>query len=293
MISSMTGFSRYELIEKGCHVVVEVRSLNNRFLDIFVRLPHKFSELENKLKNIVRNELFRGKIDVIITVAGLDEPIEKVSVNLPLAKQYFEAFQMLEKTFNVPVSIKPEDLLKIENLFEYAISEEQLAWVEKLVQKTLKGALRELKKHKREEGCNIAVDFRQRLNIISNSLKNIRKTFRTRHKEDFKQLKTRISKVLKDVEKIDSQRLEIEAAIMAEKFDISEEIVRIDSHLKMFRNSLASNSSVGRRLDFILQEINREANTISAKSNNVLISQEVVRIKEEIDRLKEQVRNIE
>jgi len=289
----MTGFSRYELTEKGCHIVVEVRSLNNRFLDIFVRLPHKFSELENKLKNIVRNELYRGKIDVIITVIGLDEPIEKVSVNLPLAKQYFEAFQMLEKAFNVPVSIKPEDLLKIENLFEYAISEERFAWVEILVQKTLKGAMRELKKHKSEEGRNITVDFRQRLNIISNSLKNIRKTFGTRHKEDFKQLKTRISKVLKDVEKIDSQRLEIEAAIMAEKFDISEEIVRIDSHLKMFRNSLSSNSSVGRRLEFILQEINREANTISAKSNNVLISQEVVRIKEEIDRLKEQVRNIE
>lgn len=293
MIYSMTGFSRYELTEKGRHVVVEMRSLNNRFLDIYVRLPHKFVELENKLKNIVRNELCRGKIDVIITIIGLDEPIEQVSVNLPLARQYFKAFQALEKTFNVPVSIKPEDLIKIENLFECTISDEQLAWVEKLVQKTLKGALRELKKHKREEGRNIGLDFRQRLNTISNSLKNVRKIFGIRYKEDFKQLKIRISNVLKDLERIDSERLENEAAIMAEKFDISEEIVRIDSHIKMFRNSLTSNKSVGRRLEFILQEINREANTISAKSNNVLISQEVVRIKEEIDRLREQVRNVE
>jgi len=293
MISSMTGFSRYELTEKGCRVVIEVRSLNNRFLDVFVKLPHKFSGIEDKLKNIVRNGLSRGKIDIIITVDCLEEPVEQVSVNLPLARQYFEAFHTLEENLNVSISIKPEDLLKIENLFEHTVSDEQFERIEKLVQKTLKGALRELKKHKREEGGNLAVDFRQRLNVLSNSLKNIRKIFRTRHKEDFKQLKNRISKVLKDIEKIEPQRLEIEAAIMAEKFDISEEIVRIDSHLKMFRKSLSSNSSVGRRLDFILQEIYREVNTISAKSNNVLISQEVVRMKEEIDRLREQVRNIE
>ncbi|KPK95917.1 hypothetical protein AMJ80_02945 [bacterium SM23_31] len=293
MISSMTGFSRYELIEKGFHVVVEVRSLNNRFLDIFVRIPHRFSELENKLKNIIQNQICRGKIDVTIIINSLDEPIERVSVNLPLARQYFEAFRTLEERLGVPISIKPEDLLKIENLFDHSVPEEQFIFVDKLIQKTLKGALRELKKHRSEEGRNLAVDFRQRLNAVSNLLKIIRKIFKIRHKDDFNQLKNRISKVLEDVDRIDPQRLETEAAIMAEKFDISEEIVRIDSHLKMFRKSLSSNSSVGRRLDFILQEIYREVNTISAKSNNVLISQEVVRMKEEIDRLREQVRNIE
>ena len=190
MISSMTGFSRYELIEKGFHVVVEVRSLNNRFLDIFVRIPHRFSELENKLKNIIQNQICRGKIDVTIIINSLDEPIERVSVNLPLARQYFEAFRTLEERLGVPISIKPE---------------EQFIFVDKLIQKTLKGALRELKKHRSEEGRNLAVDFRQRLNAVSNLLKIIRKIFKIRHKDDFNQLKNRISKVLEDVERIDPQ----------------------------------------------------------------------------------------
>ena len=293
MISSMTGFSRYEKTTRECRVAVEIRSLNNRFLELSVRLPRKFNAFEDELKNIAGKELSRGKIDITVSIDGLGESIQGVTVNLPLARMYFKAFKSLEKACGMPVSVKPEDLLKIEDLFEHSLSDERLVWVKKSVQKTLTGALQGLIKHKREEGRNLAKDLKQRLSVIGISLRAIRKIFNSRYKEDLNELRNRISRVLKDVEKIDPQRLEIEAAIMADKFDISEECVRIDSHLKMFRNSLNSKAAVGRRLDFILQEINREVNTIGSKSNSVRISQEVVRIKEEVERLKEQVRNVE
>ena len=293
MIASMTGFSRYETTSKECTVVIEIRSLNNRFLDIFVKLPRKFTEFEDDIKNLVRKEISRGKIDVSIIIKGFEDAGNEMSVNMPLAKKYFNMFKSLEKSFGVPVTVKPEDLMKIDDLIQFNTSPKRREWLRKLILRSMVVALKDLKKHKYEEGKNLSDDFLKRLNMISDSLKSILKKFKSRHVEDFKHLRSRIARVLKDFDKLDKQRMEIEAAYIAEKSDISEECVRIDSHLKMFKNSLRSKGAVGRRLDFILQEINREANTISSKSNNVLISQEVVRIKEELDRLKEQVRNIE
>lgn len=293
MVSSMTGYSRCETNSKDCTVIIEIRSLNNRYLDIYIKLPRRFSEFENEFKNTVRDELSRGKIDVSITLANLEESDQNITFNKSLALKYIEVFKSIEDTFDVPITVKPEDLLKIDDLFEFSTSSEQNERIRIQIQRSLKTALKDLKRHRREEGNNLASDLKKRLNFIENSVKNIKKIFKTRHKEDFQKIKSRIAKIVDAFETIDPQRMEIEAAFIAEKSDISEECVRIDSHLKMFRNSLKHNESTGRRLDFILQEINREANTISAKSSNVDISQAVVRIKEEIDRLKEQVRNIE
>ena len=293
MITSMTGFSRYELTEKGCQVVVEIRSLNNKFLDVSVKLPRRLTEYEDDLKKIVHQEISRGKIDVTVSLGGLDEIVQKVAVNAPLARQYIKAFKQLEYECGTPIAVKPEDLLKIEDLFEYSISNKQLQWVKSVVEKSLKKALKELKKHKQEEGKNLIKEIRSYIRSIAHSLKKIQKIAKSRHTEDYKQLRERIIKLVQDTEMLDQRRLELEIAIMAERFDVTEECVRIESHLKLFIDALASSGTVGRRLDFILQELNREANTISAKSNNVAISQEVVHIKEEIERLKEQVRNIE
>jgi uncharacterized protein (TIGR00255 family) len=289
----MTGFSRYELTEKGCQVVVEIRSLNNKFLDVSVKLPRRLTEYEDDLKKIVHQEISRGKIDVTVSLGGLDEIVQKVAVNAPLARQYIKAFKQLEYECGTPIAVKPEDLLKIEDLFEYSISNKQLQWVKNVVEKSLKKALKELKKHKQEEGKNLIKEIRSYIRSIAHSLKKIQKIAKSRHTEDYKQLRERIIKLVQDTEMLDQRRLELEIAIMAERFDVTEECVRIESHLKLFIDALASSGTVGRRLDFILQELNREANTISAKSNNVAISQEVVHIKEEIERLKEQVRNIE
>jgi uncharacterized protein (TIGR00255 family) len=289
----MTGFSRCELTEKGCQVVVEIRSLNNKFLDVSIKLPRRLTEYEDDLKKIVHQEISRGKIDVTVSLGGLDEIVQKVAVNAPLARQYIKAFKQLEYECGTPIAVKPEDLLKIEDLFEYSISNKQLQWVKNVVEKSLKKALKELKKHKQEEGKNLIKEIRSYIRSIAHSLKKIQKIAKSRHTEDYKQLRERIIKLVQDTEMLDQRRLELEIAIMAERFDVTEECVRIESHLKLFIDALASSGTVGRRLDFILQELNREANTISAKSNNVAISQEVVHIKEEIERLKEQVRNIE
>jgi len=293
MLVSMTGFGRCESTLDGLRVVVEMRSLNNRYLDIFIKMPRKFNTFEDELKHMVRSELSRGKIDVSVNIEGLTDTIEEVSINLPLAKQYFDSIKVLSGQFDQPIELKAENLLTFEGIFERTMSEKQAMTIKKLVSKTLLGALKELKKHKREEGRNLTADCRKRLDRIAAAVKNIRKLVKERHAGDYEHLKKRIVKTLEEVEKVDPRRLEMEAAIMAERFDVSEECVRLESHIKLFKASLQSSGSVGRRLDFILQEINREANTISAKSNNFNISEEVVRIKEEVERLKEQVRNVE
>jgi len=293
MISSMTGFGRCEMTENGCRISVEVRSLNNRYLDIFVKIPRRFGELEDELKNIVREELSRGKIDISVNIEGLDESIQQVSINLPLAKQYFAAVRQLEKTFNAPITLKPENLLSFDDIFERNIPEDQAKKVRQQTVRTLKAALSELKKHKREEGKNLAKDSRMRLERITGSIRRVRKLVRKHRVENLENLRTRIIRALDGIEKVDPVRLELEAAIMAERFDVSEECVRLESHVKLFRDALNTKGAVGRRLEFILQEMNREANTIAAKSGNFTISEEVVRIKQEVDRLKEQIRNVE
>ena len=293
MLTSMTGFSRYERKAKGFTVLVEMKSLNNRYLDIIVKLPRRYGAIEEAVRDTVRTGISRGKVDVFISIDGLSDTVDDITINLPLAKKYIDGFKTLEKTFSIPVSLGPESLLTIDNIFELKVSETQIQFLHDLILKTVRGALKGLQKHRREEGKNLLKDFYIRLTSISGSLRSIQKIFGSRFKDDHENLRKRIVATLENIEKIDPRRLEAEAALMAEKFDISEECVRLDSHLKMFKSSLSENDAVGRRLDFILQEINREANTMGAKSNNVAISQEVVRIKEEIERLKEQVRNIE
>ncbi|MFC1561456.1 YicC/YloC family endoribonuclease [candidate division KSB1 bacterium] len=293
MLASMTGFGRCELTENGCRIVVEARSLNNRFLDIYVKMPRRFGEFEDDIKSIVRDELSRGKIDISLNIEGLSDSIEKIAINIPLARQYFDAVSRLGKEFNREIELRPEHLMQFDEIFEKSVSEQQSRIVRDLILKTLKGALHELKKHKSAEGKNITKDCRMRLERISRSVKDIRKQVKIRRSEDYDNLKNRIVRLIEDIEKVDPRRLEMEVAVMAEKFDVSEECVRLESHLKLFREAITVKGPVGRKLDFILQEINREANTISAKSNNFDISENVVRIKEEVERLKEQVRNVE
>ncbi len=293
MISSMTGYGRAENTVNGCTVVVEAKSLNNRYLEIYIRMPRKFTSFEEELESIAREELSRGKVNFIVSIEGLFRSMEELSINLPLAEQYMNAFKELEEKFNTNSNISPEHLLKVEDVFEWTMSEDNEEKLRKSIVKTFKNAVMMLKRHKREEGKNLIVDFRERLKKLSDALKNIKAAVKDRHIEDYDNLKKRIKKVLRDLERIDPERIEVEAAIMAEKFDVSEECVRLDSHIKMFRETLKSGDVVGRKLDFILQEMNREANTISSKSNNFQIAGEVVIIKEEIERIKEQLRNVE
>ncbi|MFC1514044.1 YicC/YloC family endoribonuclease [candidate division KSB1 bacterium] len=293
MISSMTGFSSHEVISGGYRAVVEMRTLNNRFLDIYVKIPRKYAEMENDIKSHVKEEISRGKVDIIVNIEGVKESVEDVRANIGLIKKYIDAFQTIEKQLKIEIPLNPENILNIDDAFEQTISKEQYEKIKIVVLKAVRGAIKKLKQHKTAEGKNLLEDFKKRITLLAGSVKTIKTIFGERHDEDLQALKDRIHKILDDIEKIDSQRLEFEAALLAEKFDISEECVRLDSHIKIFKSTLSQKGTVGRRLDFILQEMNREANTISSKSNNFDISKEVVRIKEEIDRLKEQIRNVE
>ncbi|MFC1564520.1 YicC/YloC family endoribonuclease [candidate division KSB1 bacterium] len=293
MISSMTGYGRAENTVNGCTVVVEAKSLNNRYLEIYIRMPRKFTSFEEELESIARTELSRGKVNFIISIEGLFHSLEVLNINLPVAEQYYKALRALQKKFNTESEISPEHLLKIEDVFEWTMPEEKEEKLRKVVIKTFRSAIKTLQKHKIEEGKNLKSDFKKRLDKLSAALKEISILVKERHAEDHENLRKRINKVLNDIDRIDPERMNIEAAIMAEKFDVSEECVRLDSHIKMFKETINKGGVVGRRLDFILQEMNREANTISSKSNNFKIAAEVVIIKEEVERIKEQIRNVE
>jgi len=293
MISSMTGFGRGESSAYGVSVNVEARSLNNRFLEVWVKLPRKFISFEEELVKISKDTFSRGKVDFTIIIDGINESMQELEVNTLAVDQYISAFKKIEKKIGSDFGFKAENLLQYDDIFVWSIPEGSKDKIRKLVVKNFKKAVSELKKHRTEEGKNLAKDFAERLKRISQLIVIIRQLVEERHLEDYEKLKQRLLKVLNDVEKIESERTAIEAAYMAEKFDISEECVRLESHIKLFNNAMKRGGVVGRKLDFILQEMNREANTISSKSNNFTISKEVVEIKEEIDRIKEQVRNVE
>ncbi len=293
MISSMTGYGRAEANYEGCSIVVEARSLNNRYLEIFIRQPRKFGSFEEDLEKIAKENLSRGKVNFNISFEGLYSSLEELSINMEVAEQYYKAFMQLGDKFNSEVTITPEHLLKFDDVFEWNFPEDKKEKLKKHVIKAFKECVKNLKKHKTEEGRNLAKDFKTRLKNIEAALKIIKKNVQNRHVEDYENLKKRILKLLNDIDRIDPDRMAMEAAFMAEKFDINEECVRLESHIKMFRDVLREGGIIGRKLDFLLQEMNREANTISSKSNSFDIAKEVVIIKEEVERIKEQIRNLE
>lgn len=293
MIKSMTAYGRGECNQGGTVFIAELRSLNNRYRDIILRIPKSLQALEDEIKSQVSSKIIRGRVEAFIQMEkNAAENEYDLELNLPLAKSYFRIFEELNEKFGLDEKIRPDYFCQMSDVILFRSSDVKIDEVRPGLQEALRLALDSLDKMRMEEGRAIERDFLKRLGLIEVYLGDIEDVAPKMVEEYRRRLKDKIHKMSEDIE-VDENRLIQEVAIFADRCDITEEIVRARSHLNQFRNHMSMDDSIGRRLDFLIQEINREVNTISGKTFDAFISSKAVEIKAELERLREQVQNVE
>ena len=288
----MTGFGRAEGDTTLGKVFVESRSVNHRYCDINIKLPKRLTLFENRMKEMIRSQVSRGRIDVSFRLENSGEEKVQLSVDLDLAKQYYRVLHELKEKLQLKDDITLNLLAGAKDLImaKEEIGDLEPYWQEVL--RILEQSLKNMDDMKRLEGESLAHDLKQRLESIAEQFQIIKQQFPSRLETTLSRLHDRLRSLLEGME-VDPSRFQQEIAFLAERTDITEEIVRAGSHLAQFRTLLEGIEPVGRKMDFLLQEIHREVNTVSAKANDAEISQRVVEIKSELEKIREQVQNIE
>ncbi len=289
----MTGFGRAELREKDIEIVTEIRSVNNRFLDIQLRLPKHYYHLEHEVKSMVREYAARGRLNVFINLKSFSEDsYEGVKINKESVENYWGLLKRLKKQYKIPGKLKLEHLLSFQDIFIYEENGQFAEQTWKKAKGVLNEALENFLQMRQKEGLELAKDLKVRINMMGKMIDQIEEMCDQRHEDELQKIRLRI-KELVDLKDVDETRLETEVALMVNRLDVTEECVRFRSHNKLFLKTLENGDTVGRKLNFLLQEMTREANTIGSKANHVDISHLVVEIKEEVEKVREQVQNIE
>lgn len=291
MIVSMTGFGKGRAGNKNLNVETEVKSVNSRYLDVSLRIPSSLMNKDYDIKEIIKSKVKRGKISASIQIKrnGLDE--ENLVLDEDKLKSYLAFLKSIKKSAKLAEKVKLEHLLINKEILisnNFVISEVEFS----LVKKALEQALADMVSMKKKEGNELEKDLHKRIENIEAKLKEIEAEAASSVQEYFAKFKEKIKLLIENITNY-SDRLELELAIIAEKAEITEECVRLRSHLKFFLNSLEKDEEPGRKLNFLCQEMNREANTISAKTVSTSITHSTVFIREEIEKIREQIQNIE
>ncbi len=292
MIKSMTGFGRGESEAEGRHIEVEVKAFNHRYCDVVPHLPRTLSVLETRVRNLIRERFSRGRIEVFAQFDDASDAGPKLELDLPLAKEYYSALKTLQESLGIPGEVRLETLTAFREIFARKEVERDLEKEWALLLPALEAALNGLEEMRTQEGIALEKDFSQRLTLVGNMLAEIEQKSPAVLQASRDRLAERVQELSGGVE-IDPARLAQEVAFLAERSDITEELVRARSHLARFRAILSQSEPAGRKLDFLLQEMNREVNTIGSKANDAGIAHVVVGIKSELEKLREQVQNIE
>ena len=292
MIKSMTGYGRVVALLDGRNIAVEAKSVNHRFLEISLRTPSALFPLEMEYKKKIGERFKRGRIDVSIRLEGEGADTSKVNLNLDIAHNYFDVLNRLKDEFHFQEPITLKSLTVFRDIFtppsETELSPDFLSQVEK----TLQEALSMLMNMRQDEGMALYSDMQMRLKVIT----EIMETIRLRAPQVVLEYQKRLADRIKELTAgyvLDDARLAQEVAIMADRCDITEELVRMHSHINQFEALLQSEDAEGKKIDFLLQEMNREINTIGSKSNNAEIARQVIEAKSELGKLREQAQNIE
>lgn len=293
MITSMTGFGRGEAADGGIRVTVEIKTLNGRYLDISPRLPQTIQDKELDLKEIVQNYLSRGKVLISVNVDESATGKPKITFNPDLVKSYGKMMEEIKVQANINEPIGLRDLFKFEDIFETRqIDPENVIKIWNCTKEATESALKLLNTMRRKEGQELANDLRTQISDIQGLLEKVITKSAERAPDVREKLHERIKKMVSD-EHFDPDRMEMEVALLVDKMDVNEEVVRLQSHLKFFLEAMDSDQPVGRRLNFLCQEINRELNTIGSKASDSSIAHDVVLGKEKLEQIREQVQNIE
>lgn len=292
MIKSMTGYGRCSETNEKMEITAEIKAVNHRYFDFSSRIPRQFGFLDEKVKNYVHSRVNRGKVEVYITIRMLENEAVGVEVNHSLAKAYSEALKELEDTYKLSSDIKPSDIARFPEVLEISKEEQDEDELFEAVKSVLEKAVDAFIEMRTAEGEKLKNDVLSRCDTILGYVKTVEekspesvKAYRARLEEKMKEL-------LGDV-KVDEQRLLTETAIFADKIAVDEETVRLRSHIAQLNDMMNSGEAVGRKLDFLIQEMNREANTIGSKCSEIEITRTVVEIKSEIEKIREQIQNIE
>ena len=292
MIKSMTGFGRCEIAVKDRKLTVEMKSVNHRYLDVAIKMPKKFNFFESAIRTELKNYISRGKVDVFITCEDYSEDSGSLKYNKALAKEYLTYLRQMAEELELDNDIRVSTLSRYPDVFvmeEQNIDEEEL-W--KDLQSAIKGAAENFVKTRIVEGENLLKDLNVKLDTMLAHVDFITERSPKLIQEYKEKLREKVRELLEDVQ-IDESRLYMEVTIFADKVCVDEELVRLRSHVESTKKELAGGGSIGRKLDFIAQEMNREANTILSKANDLEISARAIELKNEIEKVREQIQNIE
>ena len=292
MIRSMTGFGRAQASVEGYNITAEIKSVNNRYFDFYAKMPRTFSFLEEKVKSLLSTEISRGKVECSLQIETTADESVIVSINEPLAVGYVKAIEELAEKFDVKNDLTALSLARFSDILSItkAPVDEVALWNK--VQGVVKDDLAEFIKMREIEGEKLKADVLSRADKIINNVAYIEERSPETVKMYSEKLLERMKNVLGDTQ-IDETRILTEAAIYADKVAVAEETVRLRSHIDQLHSMLDSEEAVGRKLDFLVQEINREANTIGSKAQDVDIARRVIDIKAEVEKIREQIQNIE
>jgi uncharacterized protein (TIGR00255 family) len=292
-MKSMTGFGRRDNRDDRRAICVEIRTINHRYKDFFVKVPPILKSLETKIRDEAARYVARGRIEICIQFETFDSQQKQIVLNKALACEYIKTLNtiktmdaMISDEINIDLIARFPDVIIVSE----AAGDDAANW--QALKPVLDGALAEVSAGREQEGLALQADIQQRLAIIQDHLQAIRERAPQMLTAYRKQVYEKVAALLGDAS-VDENRLLTEAAIMADKLDISEELTRLDSHLARMAEMIKSEGAIGRQLDFLIQEINREVNTIGSKATDIRISDAVVDVKSEIEKIREQIQNIE
>ena len=292
MLKSMTGYGRVKAENERREITVEIRSVNHRYLDLNIKVPRLYAYLEDPVKKTLTAGLARGKVDVYVSIREKDGSDVKISLNEPVADAYMNAIKALSDKYGIPQSVTALDLIRLSDVLSVDKEEADAEQLIGEVQEVLKAALAEYDQMRITEGERLCEDIRYRGQLIADMVNQVEQRSPNSVEEYRARLAVRMQELLEGTDP-DPQRILNEAALFADKVSVTEEIVRLRSHLKQLDTLLQSPVAVGRKLDFLVQEMNRETNTIGSKANDYAIAKIVVDQKAEIEKIREQIQNLE
>lgn len=294
MIKSMTGFGRSEYQDEKRNIITEIKSVNHRYCDISVRMPRRYSFAEEKIKSLIKQTVNRGKLDVSIIVENIAEDDMDVKLNTSVAEKYMTNLKKLKDEFDLEGDITLEFVATLPDVMKSVPDVEDEDEFIKAVSASVAGAVEKLDAMRAVEGEKLAEDLRARGRLIRSLVEKITERAPLIVAEHKEKLTERIGELLDKKLEIPEDRIAIEVAVFADKCSITEELVRLDSHMIQMDNILAEKTQpVGKKLDFLVQEMNREANTIGSKANDLTTTNLMLEIKSEVEKIREQVQNIE
>jgi uncharacterized protein (TIGR00255 family) len=292
MIRSMTGFGRAREIIDGRDILVEIRSVNHRYFEFSAKLPRSYMYLEDKLKHLIQSKTGRGKIEVSLSIYNIAGKETQISINMPVVESYVNALRGNIIELDLDDDLSLSDVFRMTDAFNVMKADIDEDEIQQSVNQVAEQALEKFVQMRENEGLRIKSDLLEKVTLIESKIAEVEKLSPETTANYRKRLFDKLSEILENTQ-IDEQRVLLEAAVFAEKTAVDEETVRLHSHIAQLREMLDGESLVGRKLDFLVQEINREINTIGSKAQDLRITKIVVDLKSELEKIREQIQNIE